>query len=209
MRSTSPTGTTAVASSAALARDSEATGTDPLARFLAFIVPRAQLHIYNFDRVVSTRTDRAGNDLLQAPCQSVGTLTALNGRPEREPPHGTVLLYNSEGWHALALPPPRPDAPAAAQLDAAQLSATVLGPVLGIHDLRTDKRVRFVPGTHGVAELEQLVRSGAGEVAFHLRPVAFEELKAVADGNGTMPPKSTWIEPKLRSGLVIYSLRDH
>jgi uncharacterized protein (DUF1015 family) len=82
----------------------------------------------------------------------------------------------------------------------------VLGPVLGIHDLRTDPHVKFVPGTAGPQELERLVRSGEAAVAFNLRPVSFAELKAVADSGGCMPPKSTYIEPKLRSGLTVYPL---
>ena len=84
----------------------------------------------------------------------------------------------------------------------------MLHPVLGIHDLRTDPHVKFVPGTYGVAELERMVRSGEAAAAFHLRPVSFTELKAVADSGGCMPPKSTYIEPKLRSGLTVYSLED-
>src|SRR5690606_12321599 len=96
----------------------------------------------------------------------------------------------------------------AARLDAARLSELVLGPVLGVHDLRTDHAMGFVPGMRGTAELEQRVASGTAAVAFHLHPVSFAELKAVADSGGTMPPKSTWIEPKLRSGLTVYSLED-
>lgn len=88
------------------------------------------------------------------------------------------------------------------------LSDAVLAPVLGIHDLRTDPHVRFVPGTSGIAELERLVRSGEAAVAFNLRPVSFDELKRVADTGGCMPPKSTYIEPKLRSGITVYSLED-
>ena len=94
------------------------------------------------------------------------------------------------------------------RLDAARLSELVLGPVLGIHDLRTDQRVRFVPGTMGTVELERLVSCGEAEAAFHLHPVSFEQLKAVADEGGSMPPKSTYIEPKLRSGMVVYSLEE-
>jgi len=84
----------------------------------------------------------------------------------------------------------------------------VLKPVLGVQDLRTDPHVRFVPGTAGVGELERMVRSGEAKVAFHLCPVSFAELQAVADSGGCMPPKSTWIEPKLRSGLTVYGLED-
>ena len=84
----------------------------------------------------------------------------------------------------------------------------MLDPVLGIHDLRTDPHVRFVPGTSGPEELERLVKGGDAAVAFNLRPVSFGELKDVADAGDRMPPKSTYIEPKLRSGITVYSLED-
>jgi uncharacterized protein (DUF1015 family) len=85
----------------------------------------------------------------------------------------------------------------------------VLAPLLGLTDLRTGQRVRFVPGTQGPHELVRLVQSGKADVAFHLHAVSFNELRNVADHHACMPPKSTWIEPKLRSGLTIYSLDDH
>ncbi|MBK7288017.1 MAG: DUF1015 domain-containing protein [Flavobacteriales bacterium] len=112
------------------------------------------------------------------------------------------------GWYALALPKTSGNNPVDA-LDAAVLSEAVLGPVLGISDLRTDPRIRFVPGTHDTSELEQAISSGKADVAFHLRAVTFNEMRTVADSGRCMPPKTTWIEPKLRSGLTIYSLEDH
>ena len=108
----------------------------------------------------------------------------------------------------LHLPPAAANVSAADRLDAARLSELVLGPVLGIKDLRTDQCVRFIPGIAGTTELDRMVDTGEAAVAFHLYPVNFTELKAVADAGGTMPPKSTYIEPKLRSGLVVYSLED-
>jgi uncharacterized protein (DUF1015 family) len=94
-------------------------------------------------------------------------------------------------------------------LDASVLSSAILDPVLGIHDLRTDPHVKFIPGTQGIAELERMVHDGEAAVAFSLRPVSFAELQEVSDTGGCMPPKSTYIEPKLRSGLTVYSLEDH
>jgi uncharacterized protein (DUF1015 family) len=120
-----------------------------------------------------------------------------------------VAVRTASGWHALHLPPPRADASPADRLDAARLSELVLGPVLGITDLRTDPRVGFIPGTHGTAVLDDQVDAGEALAAFHLSPVRFNELQAVADAACTMPPKSTYIEPKLRSGLVVYGLDDH
>ena len=78
----------------------------------------------------------------------------------------------------------------------------VLAPILGIHDVRTDKRIEFVGGIRGTAELERLVDSGAAAVAFSLRAVTVGDLMRIADAGGIMPPKSTWFEPKLRDGLL-------
>ena len=92
----------------------------------------------------------------------------------------------------------------AAALDAARLQALLLEPVLRVEDIRTDPRVRFVGGVHGTGELERLVDSGEAAVAFSLAAVAMDELLAVSDAGGIMPPKSTWFEPKLRDGLLTH-----
>ncbi|MCE9538215.1 MAG: DUF1015 domain-containing protein, partial [Bacteroidetes bacterium] len=81
-------------------------------------------------------------------------------------------------------------------------------PKLNIHDLKTDKRIGFVAGIKGMKELRNLVDSGKFKVAFGLYPVEMSQLKHIADTNNIMPPKTTWVEPKMRSGLVIYSLSE-
>jgi uncharacterized protein (DUF1015 family) len=136
--------------------------------------------------------------------QNVGELSSVS---EATSAPGVIGIRTSTGWFTLKLPPSTSD-DASARLDAARLSELVLGPLLGISDLRTDARVRFVPGADGTGPLERMVNKGEAAMAFHLHPVSFEELQAVADTGGTMPPKSTYIEPKLRSGLVVYSLED-
>lgn len=196
-----------MASSARLAESTGAFADAPKAWCLAFIVPREHLHIHNFDRAVTSLGGMDTDELLEA-LRKVGPLSALPATPTLPPPHGSVHVKTRKGWFALQLPAPPPGSDAAAALDASLLSAAVLGPVLGIHDLRTDPHVRFVPGTAGVGELERMVRDGEAAVAFNLRPVSFDELQAVADSGGCMPPKSTYIEPKLRSGLTVYSLED-
>lgn len=193
------------ASSARLAESSGAGPGAPKAAFLAFMVPEPQLHIYNFDRTVKGLNGMDADAFLEA----LGKLGHLNALPDgpSEPSRGAVQLFTRNGWYALSLPGASGPLPVNG-LDAALLSEKVLGPLLGITDLRTDPRIRFVPGTQGTAALEQAVLAGSSDVAFHLRAVTFEELRAVADHGQCMPPKSTWIEPKLRSGLTIYSLED-
>jgi uncharacterized protein (DUF1015 family) len=192
-----------LASSARLALKHGSTDVDPDAWCLAFIVPKPHLHIYNFDRVVTTLGDLSEKDLLDG-LESVGELCSVS---EASSAPGVIGIRTSTGWFTLELPPSTSD-DASARLDAARLSELVLGPLLGIADLRTDARVRFVPGADGTGPLERMVLKGEAAVAFHLHPVSFQELQAVADTGGTMPPKSTYIEPKLRSGLVVYSLED-
>ena len=91
-------------------------------------------------------------------------------------------------------------------LDAYILTENILASILNIKDLKTDKRISFVSGIKGMEELKKQVDSGKYKVAFGLFPVEMEQLKHIADTNNMMPPKTTWIEPKMRSGLVIYSL---
>jgi uncharacterized protein (DUF1015 family) len=193
-----------LASSARLGEESGATDVDPKAWCLAYVLPHTHLHIFNFDRAVTTLNGLTAEAFLEA-LSHIGHLEKVVSPGTV---HGIVCVRTRLGWHALHLPDPPKEASAADMLDPARLSELVLGPVLGIEDLRTDPHIHFIPGTHGIEELEQLVDSGAMEAAFHLQPVSFEELKAVADSGGTMPPKSTYIEPKLRSGLTVYSLED-
>jgi uncharacterized protein (DUF1015 family) len=115
-------------------------------------------------------------------------------------------MYFAGGWQTLR---PRVKADggekdAIRSLDVSVLQEELLAPVLGIHDVTTDKRIDFIGGARGTAELEKLVDSGTAVLAFSLFPVNVAELMAVADAGGIMPPKSTWFEPKLRDGLLIH-----
>jgi len=94
------------------------------------------------------------------------------------------------------------------KLDTAILTSLVLKPILNIHDLKTDDRIDFVSGDKGMKGLKKLVDKGEAKLAFALYPISPQQLIEVADANLIMPPKSTWIEPKLRSGLTIYPLDD-
>jgi uncharacterized protein (DUF1015 family) len=196
-----------MASSARLAEASGAFADDPKAWCLAFIVPEEHLHIHNFDRAVTSLSGMETDELLQS-LAKVGKVVPLKGAPAQPPAHGTVAVSTRKGWFSMQLPEPPATASPSDRLDASVLSDAVLGPVLGIRDLRTDPHVRFVPGTFGPKELERMVHDGEAAVGFHLRPVSFAELKAVADSGGCMPPKSTYIEPKLRSGITVYPLEE-
>ena len=115
-------------------------------------------------------------------------------------------MYLAGHWHRLGIKPELiPDDPVAS-LDVSLLSDHLLAPILGIADLRRDKRIDFVGGIRGLAELEKRVDSGEMAVAFALHPTRMGQLMAVADSNNVMPPKSTWFEPKLADGLVSHVL---
>ncbi|HEX9507484.1 MAG TPA: DUF1015 family protein, partial [Myxococcales bacterium] len=107
-------------------------------------------------------------------------------------------------WYRLTAKASRIAKSPTGSLDASILQENLLGPILGIGDPRTDKRINFVGGIRGTAELERLVGSGAYRVAFSMMATSLEQLMEIADAGQIMPPKSTWFEPKLRSGLVLH-----
>lgn len=109
-------------------------------------------------------------------------------------------------WHTIELGAALADRSAANRLDVSRLQDELLTPLLGIGDVRTDTRIDFIGGARGTAELERLVRSGRGAVAFSMYPVSVADLMAVCDGGGIMPPKSTWFDPKLRDGLLSHQI---
>jgi len=116
-----------------------------------------------------------------------------------------VSMYLDRKWYSIELStaPPQDDSRASG-LDVALLQRHVLEQLLGIGDIRSDKRIDFVGGARGTASLEQAVDSGKAAVAFSMYPVTIDDLMAIADAGGIMPPKSTWFEPKLRDGLLVH-----
>ena len=114
-------------------------------------------------------------------------------------------MYFRGKWMDLSWDAPR-GAGAAEALDVSYLQSKLLAPVLGIGDPRTDKRISFMGGIRGDAELAAKVDSGENAVAFAMEPVTVEEMMAIADAGAIMPPKSTWFEPKLRSGLFVHAV---
>jgi len=176
--------------------------------FLGVLFPHSQLRIFGYHRLVRDLNglDTAGflDRLRQA-----GFDVRENHRAKRPPHRGTFGLHVAGGWYLLTPPPElgASDDPTAA-LDVSILSSHVIGPILGIGDLRTDKRIDFVGGGtgKGVEELERRVNSGEHAAGFALYPTALEDVMKVADAGRVMPPKSTWFAPKLRSGLLVHVL---
>ena len=114
-------------------------------------------------------------------------------------------MYLAGRWYSIDVSRAEPqDGSHASTLDVALLQHHVLEKLLGIGDIRSDKRIDFVGGARGTQALEQAVDSGRAAVAFSLYPVTIEDLMAISDAGGIMPPKSTWFEPKLRDGLLVH-----
>ncbi len=172
--------------------------------FLAVLFPAAQLRILPYNRVVKDLNGLSPAEVL-ARLREVGTVTPTEDAVPPGP--GTFCAYLEGGWHRVELPPATIDrSDPIASLDVSLLQERVLGPILGIGDPRTDKRMDFVGGIRGTAELERRVDRGDAEIAFSLHPTTLEQLMAVSDAGRVMPPKSTWFEPKLRSGLFVHEL---
>lgn len=177
--------------------NSNHTGKEEYNFFPAVLFPMSQMEILAYNRIVF---DVPGNFLNQLKEQFTITEDA-NPAPTQK---GDVSIYIDGKWIGLTLP--LADSPDSVQkLDAHRLQSFVLQPLLGINDPRRDENISFVGGIRGTEELERLVDSGKAAAAFSMYPTSIEELVAVSDEGLLMPPKSTWFEPKLRSGLLVHT----
>jgi len=166
--------------------------------FLGVAFPHDQVQILAYNRIIK---DLAG----ALPASVLSRLRerfAITPGPSRPVRRGDVSMYLDGVWYTIELGEPSPSGPIAGRLDVDLLQELILAPVLGIGDVRTDKRIDFVGGARGTEFLEQSVSSGGAAVAFSLYPVSVDDLMAISDAGGIMPPKSTWFEPKLRDGLL-------
>ncbi len=183
------------------------TGEEPYNFFLSVIFPHDQMMIMDYNRVVR---DLAGMDeaaFLDRVRERFEVEEAASPKPEG--PRRFGMYLGGGRWYRLhAKEGTFPADDPVRSLDVAILQENLLAPVLGIGDPRSDERIDFVGGIRGTAELERRVDSGGWAVAFAMYPTSIEQLFAVADAGQVMPPKSTWFEPKLRSGLIVRPLDD-
>ena len=186
----------------------EHTGTEEYNYFLAVHFPDNQLQIMDYNRVVKDLDGLNPADFITA---IAGSFTVSNMGRQRCKPRQLheIGMYLDGQWYALrAHTGSYDDADPVGVLDVTILSKRILDPVLNITDLRRDKRIDFVGGIRGLQELERRVDSGEMAVAFAMYPVSMQQLMAIADSGNIMPPKTTWFEPKLRSGLIVHSLKE-
>lgn len=174
--------------------------------FMAVCFPANQLTIIDYNRAVKDLNGLTDNEFLQ---KLTNDFEVEKKGPEIFKPSRLheFSIYLSGNWYALTAKPDRYDDNNPIEvLDVAISSGLILDKILGIKDLRSDKRIDFVGGIRGLGELKKRVDSGEMKVALALYPVSMKQLIDVADSGNIMPPKTTWFEPKLRSGLVIHSL---
>jgi uncharacterized protein (DUF1015 family) len=180
------------------------TGDEEYNFFLAVIFPDNQLQILPYNRIVRDLNNLTPGEFLL----NVKTKFDVteNAKPQPERP-GQWSMYLAKRWYGLTLNPDitQMDDPVAA-LDVSILQDHLLAPILGIQDVRTDKRIDFIGGVRGTQELEHLVDEGKAAVAFSLYPTSIADLIRVSDRGGVMPPKSTWFEPKLRDGILSHNI---
>ncbi len=174
--------------------------------FMVYLLPESQIQIYDFNRLVTDLNGLTPDAFLSKLSNSfhIEGLDDTYIAPQKE--HYFTMYLDGKWYSLLTRENSFDNDDPVASLDAEILSQNVLDPILGIRDLKTDKRVAFRGGMSGCDPIKEEVDNGTYSVAFMLYPVAIEHLKWVADTNSFMPPKTTWIEPKLRSGLVVYPL---
>ena len=180
------------------------TGEEEFNFFLSVIFPDEELRILDYNRVVKDLNGMdAGTFLAKA---EEHFIVEKKGRtPYRPEKKGTFGMYLEDKWYCLTAKEGIRSDDAVEGLDVSLLQNYLLNPVLGIKDPKTDKRIDFVGGIRGLAELERRVHTDM-KVAFSMYPTSIGELFAVADAGRLMPPKSTWFEPKLRSGLFLHEI---
>jgi uncharacterized protein (DUF1015 family) len=166
--------------------------------FLAVAFPASHVRILPYNRVVTDLANLTPATFLEVLRQRF-TVRDGSATPTRR---GEVSMFLNGAWHVIRFGEATAGAAATDRLDVSRLQDLILNPLLDISDPRSSTRIDFVGGLRGTSGLEQAVRSGRAAVAFSMYPVSVDDLMAIADAGGIMPPKSTWFEPKLRDGLL-------
>ena len=175
--------------------------------FLAFLMDERKMEILEFNRLVKTMNNLSKEAFLKS-LEKIGSLTSLNHAQKPLHEH-QITFYLDSNWYALNIDKTLiPSTNPVKCLDTDLLTELILRPILGIQDLKTDPNISFVSGAESIESIVSTVDSDKFKIAFILYPISIEQVKAVADANGIMPPKSTWVEPKLRSGLTIYNINE-
>ncbi len=180
------------------------TGDEEFNYYLSVIFPSDQLKILDYNRVVKDLNGMTKDEFINRLSEKFDIAeTSGRAKPQKQYDFG---MYIDKKWYMLTAKDEIRVDDAVKGLDVSILQDNVLIPILDIGDIRTDKRIDFIGGIRGLGELEKRVDSGEMQVAFVMYPTSIEQLMTIADEGKIMPPKSTWFEPKLRSGLFIHEL---
>lgn len=183
-------------------------GTEAFNYYLGVFFPESHLKIYEYNRVVKDLNGLSVNQFMYH-LKNNFIVTEIKAELYKPTKPQEFAMYLDKKWYSLKAKDKIFNIKDPIEsLDAAILTTHILSPILDIHDLKTDKRINFVPGVKGGEALKKMVDEGKATVAFGLYPITMNHLKWIADTNNIMPPKSTWVEPKMRSGLLIYSLEE-
>ena len=180
------------------------TGDEEFNYFLSVLFPDEQLKIFDYNRVLKTLNGHDVMDVVSS-VKEVADLRRQGRAPIKPQFKGSFSMYLDDTWYNFAFKQELRSADPVDGLDVSLLQNLILDPVFGIKDPKTDKNIDFVGGIRGLKELERRCHEDC-KVAFAMYPTSISELFAVADAGRLMPPKSTWFEPKLRSGLFIHEL---
>jgi uncharacterized protein (DUF1015 family) len=178
------------------------TGNEAYNFFPAVLFPAEQLRILAYNRVLRNLPDWHPQEFLEKLRREFEYFPDAPAAPEHK---GEISLYFAGQWHGIKLKPPHTQDPVARH-DVSRLQAQLLAPYFSIVDQRTDSRIDFAGGAHGIAAMQKMVDTGAAQLALSLFPTSRDELLEVSDAGALMPPKSTWFDPKLRSGLFVHPL---
>ena len=190
------------------AKNSAHTGEEEYCYFLAVTFPAGQLRIIDYNRVVKDLNGLTPEELLAKLREDFVVEEKGAGIYRPAALHNFAMYLDGRWWSLTAKPGTYDDNDPIGVLDVTVLSNLVLDKILDIKDLRTSKRIDFVGGIRGLGELQRRVDSGEMAAAFALYPVSMKQLIDIADTGNIMPPKTTWFEPKLRSGVVIHSFEE-
>ena len=180
-------------------------GNENLNYFMSFLIAESEVKIYEFNRIIRDLNGYEVNDFL---AQLDDHFIIKNKEQELWKPQSKFEfgMYLDGNFYALFYKLEKANPSILENLDAQILYDKVLQPLLGIEDLRNDERIEYIPGKQSILTIKELIDEGEFEVGFMLYPSDISEIKALADNNLIMPPKSTYIEPKFRSGLMVYEL---
>ena len=188
-------------------RKKEGLLTSKCAYFLSFLVAEKSLKVLEYNRFIKELKFQTKENFLFA-LKNIGDLTALTAIQKPQKPHQFTICFKEEYYTFEPFANLIDAKNSINSIDSAILTDFILKPILGIDDLRTTDNIEFSPGNISLSEIKENIDSGKYAIAFLLSPPTIEQVKRVADEGLNMPPKSTWLEPKLRSGLTIYNINE-